>query len=75
MKNIYKNGIYKVEECHHCDRKFKYAIVTSVGDYVSDCIIVNLQGDRKPGIEQPVPIHNSQMTEISYQEINSIRPF
>ena len=72
---IYKNGIYKVQESHYCDRKFKYAIVTSVGDYVSDCIIVNLQGDRKPGIEQPVPIHNSQMTEISYQEINSIRPF
>ena len=75
MKNIIENGIYKVKESHYRDSEFKYAIVITVGAYTSDCAIVNVKGESKPGIEFSVPINNSELEELSYKELNSIRPF
>ena len=75
MKNIYQNAVYRVRESHHCDAEFKYAIVTNVGSHISDCQIINLDGQNKPGLEFSVPINNSQLEELSYRELNSIRPF
>ena len=75
MKNIYQNAVYRVKESHHCDAEFKYAIVITVGSHISDCLIINLKGESKLGLEFSVPINNSQLEELSYRELNSIRPF
>lgn len=76
MNNIIQNGIYKVKgNSHYCDNEFKYVVVMGVGSHVSDCEVVNIHGESKPGLEFAVPINNSELEELSYRELNSIRPF
>ena len=74
-KIIYEELPYKVEDSHYTDDEFTYAIVTNVGTHNSDCQIINLRGVRKPGLEYPVTVANSQLTALSYSQIMMIRSY
>ncbi|MFM8294870.1 MAG: hypothetical protein ACKN9E_10020 [Microcystaceae cyanobacterium] len=52
--------------------EFQYAIVQYSGDFISDCILVNILGERCPGFEYPIPINNNNLSELSYASIVNI---
>ncbi|MEB3190438.1 MAG: hypothetical protein VKL42_08865 [Snowella sp.] len=53
-------------------KEFNIAIIDNSGLYVSDCILVNNRGDRCLGWEYPIPITNSNLTELTYPEIGEL---
>ena len=63
LENI---GYYQVPS------EFKYAIVTSSGFYVSDCIFINIRGEQCPRLEYPVPVNNENLSELNYYQLKEI---
>jgi hypothetical protein len=51
---------------------FKYAIVENSGEFISDCILINIHGERCPGLEYPIPINHSNLSELPYLKIRRI---
>lgn len=53
-------------------KKFNIAKIHSSGWYVSDCIFINIRGESCPGQEYPIPVHNSNLSELTYSEIGEL---